>query len=210
MRPKDRARCKKNVHEEAVKHVRTWKPVVGRDINHEPGASQTHSSHGSTNFNVGDETNHDRTGKPVVGRDARHEPGNEQSMLNEVDIDFRIPGLPHSVVKQAENSRVRELVKKVENHPHRHALQLDLQQNKAYNPFSTTIKQMIQDVGNVELFELFETDPKTQCKECLSYWSEGIVYCTCGQLLKEIVANRGFIGCTLDFLSIPEYEIKKV
>ena len=41
---------------------------------------------------VGDETNHDRTGQPVVGRDASHEPGNEQSMLNEVDIDFRIPG----------------------------------------------------------------------------------------------------------------------
>ena len=31
---------------------------------------------------------------------------------------------------------------------------------------------MIQDVGNVELFELLETDPKTQCKACLSYWSE--------------------------------------
>ena len=30
--------------------------------------------------------------------------GHEQSMLNEVDIDFRIPGLPHSIVKQAENS----------------------------------------------------------------------------------------------------------
>ena len=94
-------------------------------------------------------------------------------MLNEVDIDFRTPGLPHSVVKQAENFRVRELVKKIENHPHRHALQRDLQQNEAYNPFSTT-KQMIEDVGNVELFELFETDPKTQCTECLSHWSAGI------------------------------------
>ena len=52
---------------------------------------------------------------------------------------------------------------------------------------------MIQDVGNVELFGLFETDPKTLCKECLSYGSEGIVYCTYGHLLKEIVANRGFI-----------------
>ena len=54
----------------------------------------------------------------------------EQSMLNEVDIDFRIPGLPHSVVKQAENYRVRELVKKIENHPHRQSLQRDLQQTK--------------------------------------------------------------------------------
>ena len=110
-------------------------------------------------------------------------------MLNEVDIDFRILGLPHSVVKHAENSRVRELVKKIENHPHRQSLQRDLQQNKAYNPFSTTSKNMIQDVGNVELFELFETDPKTQCKDCLSYWSEGIVHCTCGHLLKEIAAK---------------------
>ena len=149
-------------------------PVVGRDTSHEPGASQTRSSHESTNFNVGDETNHDRKVKPVVGRDASHESGNEQSMLNEVNLDLRILGLPHSVVKQAENSRVRELFK-IENHPDRHALQQDLQQNDAYNPFSTTTKQMIQDVGNVELFELFETDPKTQCKECLSYWSEGIV-----------------------------------
>ena len=136
---------------------------------------------------------HDRTGQPVVGCDASHEPGNEQSMLNEVNIDFRIPGLPHYVVKQAQNSRVRELVKKIENHSHRHALQRDPQQNEAHNPFSTTTKQRIQDVGNVELFELFETDLKTQCTECLSYWSEGIVYCTCGHLLKETVANRSFI-----------------
>ena len=124
-------------------------------------------------------------GKPVVCRDTSHAQGHEHSMLNEVDIDFRIPGLPHSVVKQAQNSRFRELVKKIEKHPHRQPLQRDLQQNKAYNPFSTTSKKMIQDVGNVELFEFFETDPKTQCKECLSNWSEGIVYCTCGHLLKK-------------------------
>ena len=129
--------------------------------------------HESISFNVGDGTIHDRTGQPVVNRD---ESSHEQTMLNEVNMDFRIPGLPHSVVKQAESSRVRELVKKIENHPDRHALQLDLQQNKAYNPFSAKSKHMIQDVGNVELFELFETDPETQCKACLSYWSEGIVY----------------------------------
>ena len=190
-------------------HDRTGQPVVGRDANHEPGAPQTRSSDDSKSFNVEDKTAHDRTGQPVVGRDASHEPGNEQSMLNEVNIDFRIPGLLHSVVKQAQNSRVRELVKKIENHPHRHSLQRDLQQNEAYNPFSTMTKQMIQDVGNVELFELFETDPKTQCTESLSYWSEGIVYCTCGHLLKETVTNRSIIEYTLDFLSIPEYVIKK-
>ena len=113
-------------------------------------------------------------------------------------------------MKHAESSRVRELVKKIENHPDRHALHQDLRQNKACNPFSAESKRMIQDVGNVELFELFETDPKTQCKACLSYWSEGIVYCTCGHLSKKkTVANRRFIVYTMDLISIPEYVIKK-
>ena len=74
-------------------------------------------------------------------------------MLNEVDIDFRIPRLPHSVVKQADNDRVRELVKKIENHPHRQSLQRDLQQNNAYNPLSEKSKKMIKDMDNVEQFE---------------------------------------------------------
>ena len=50
----------------------------------------------------------------------------------EIDIDYRVSGLPHAVVKQAENFRVRELVKKIESHPHRKALQADLQQSNAY------------------------------------------------------------------------------
>ena len=82
------------------------------------------------------------------------------------------------------------------------SLQRDLQQNNAYNPFSENSKKMIKDMGNVELLELFETDPKMQCKECLLYWSQGIFYCTCGHLLKESEANRSTIQCTLDLLSI--------
>ena len=121
-------------------HDRTVQPVASCHTNNVPDGSQTRSSHESTSFNVGDETIHDRTGQPVVNRE---ESGHEQTMLNEVNIIFRIPGLPHSVVKQAQNSRVRELVKKIENHPDRHALQLDLQQTKAYNPFSATSKKMI-------------------------------------------------------------------
>ena len=83
----------------------------------------------------------------------------------EPDIDFRVSGLPHAVVKQAENFCVRELVKKIESHPHRRALQADLQQNKAYNPISEESKVMIREMGNVELFELCETIPKVQCSE---------------------------------------------
>ena len=82
-------------------------------------------------LNLGEKANHDKTVRPVVCR----EPVAAPSTFNEVDIDFRISGLPHSVVKQAEYCRVRQLVKKIEDHPHRQDLQADLQQNNAYNPF---------------------------------------------------------------------------
>ena len=77
------------------------------------------------------DADHVRTERPVES---------EQSFglftqREEID-DFRVSGLPHAVVKQAENFRGRELVKKIESHPHREALQADLQQNNAYNPFS--------------------------------------------------------------------------
>ena len=52
----------------------------------------------------------------------------------DIHIDFSVSGSPHAVVKQAKNFRVRELVKKIESHPHREALQADLQQNDVYNP----------------------------------------------------------------------------
>ena len=74
-------------------------------------------------------------------------------------------GLPHAVLKQAENFRVRELVKKIESHPHRRALQADLRQSNACNPCSEKSKKMIRDMGNVELFELCETIPKVQYSE---------------------------------------------
>ena len=133
----------------------------------------------------------DRTGRPVV------------------DIDFRVSVLPHAVVKQAENIRVRELVKKIESHPHRRALQADLQQNNAYNPFSDESKAMIREMGNVELFELCETIPKVQCSECLPYLNQRIVYCTCGHLLRESVSSQHFHQWRLDAFSIPNYVIKK-
>ena len=77
-------------------------------------------------------------------------------------IDFRVLGLSHSVVKEAQHLRVQELVQRIENLPHRAALQSDLQQNNVYNPFSKNSKDMIRELGNVELFELCETTPKVQ------------------------------------------------
>ena len=125
------------------------------------------------------EQNHDRSGQPdkhEIELRAAPEVHREMTTLNtdneftrainEEDIDFKFPGLPHSTVKQLQSASVRELIQKIENHPHRHALQRDLQQSQSFNPFSQESKQMIHEVGNIELCELLDMEPKTQCKVC--------------------------------------------
>ena len=147
------------------------------------------------------DADHTRTERPVGGQ--------QSTQVEEIDIDFRVPGLCHAVVKEAENFRVQELVKKIESHPHREALQADLQQNSVYNPFNKNPKAIIRELGNVELFELYETIPKVQCSHCLLYWNQGIVYCICGQFLVESEPTRKFHKLRLDALSIPHYVIEK-
>ena len=71
-------------------------------------------------------------------------------------IDFRVPGLSHAVVEEAEHLRVQELVQKIENRRHRAALEAVLQQNNVYYPFSKKSKEMIRELSNVELFVLCE------------------------------------------------------
>ena len=124
--------------------------------------------HAVDTLNGDDEVLRKRMEKSIVVHDDHHEP----MMVNEADIDFKIPGLPHSIVKQLHSASVRELIQKTENHPNRHALQQDLRQNQSFNPLSPESKHMIRDVGNIELCELLETEPQTQCNVCLSYWDQ--------------------------------------
>ena len=154
-------------------HERTGRLVITHDVINVSDSSQTRSAHESETFNVGDEALRERTGSPVIDHDDL---SHESMMVNEADMDFRIPGLPHSVVKHAQSTSFRELIRKIENHSDRHALQQDLRQNLSFNPFGPESKQMIQDVGNIEFCELLETEPKTQCTVCLSYWSIGKHY----------------------------------
>ena len=67
------------------------------------------------------------------------------------------------------------------------------------NPFSPESKQMIRDVGNIELCELLETESKTQCHSMfIIAWSVGIVYCTCEHFLREGRGeNQKFIKYTM-------------
>ena len=94
-------------------------------------SSQTRSAHEIETFNVGDEILRKKTERSVADHDVSH----EFMMVNEADMDFRIPGLPHSVVKHAQSTSVRELIQKIENHPDRHVLQQDQRQHQSFNFF---------------------------------------------------------------------------
>ena len=182
---------------------------------------QAHSSDDSKSLNV--EQTHDRTARPVndtvavqddpqVHHEAETLDIDDETLREriEADMDFKIPGLPHSVVKHSQSTIVRELIQKIENHPNRHALQQDVRQNQSFYLFSPESKQMIRDVGNTELCELLETEPKTQCKVCLSYWDIGIVYCTCGHFLRKGRGeNQKFIKYTWTFFQFPSTSPRK-
>ena len=62
---------------------------------------------------------------------------------DEENIDFNIPGVPNSTVKQLHGVNVQNLIQKIENHPQRHALQSDLQQHRQFNLFSKESQNVI-------------------------------------------------------------------
>ena len=174
-------------HDDGTDSTRTRRPVCGSESAKRCVLTPTHVEEDQTS-----------TGRPaLVDQKEEHE------------IDFRVLGLSHAFVKEAEHLRVQELVKRskvilIEKH-----FQPTCSRITSYNPFSNNSKAMIRESGNVELSELCETIPKVQCSHCLLYWNQGIVYCTCGQCLIDIESRRKFNKLRLVALSIPHYVIKK-
>ena len=122
---------------------RSGRPGITQDVI----SVQACSSEDSKSLNV--EQTHDGSGRPgtdTVAVQDDPEVYHEAETLNindetireriEADMDFKIPGLPHSIVKHTQSASVRELIQKIENHPNRLALPKDLRQNQSFNPFS--------------------------------------------------------------------------
>ena len=163
---------------------------------------------------------HDRTGKLVeessykvqeVGslehRDTALSNANKFNLaIDKENIDFDISGAPHAMVKQSHCINVHNLIQQIENHPQRQALQ----QRQAFNPFGEESKDAILAAGNTELCETVDVEPKSQCRACLTYWSVGIVYCSCGHLMEDdTTENKKYISSVLDLFSIPNFYIRK-
>ena len=197
--------------------------IVGKRLQEELGSSDR------TGKVVIDEDNrvmsdHDRTGKRVeesshkvqeVGslehRDTTSSNANKFNLaIDEENIDFNISGVPNVMVKRSHGINVHNLIQQIENHPQRQALQSDLQQHRAFNPVSKASKDATTAAGNTELCELVDVEPKLQCTACLTYWSAGIVYCSCGHLMEDdTTENKKYISSVLDLFSIPNFYIRK-
>ena len=67
---------------------------------------------------------------------------------------IRIQGLPHSSVEEAEHPRVRELIYRIENHPHRDDLQANLMQDNVYNPCSEKFAENDPRHGESEILRI--------------------------------------------------------
>ena len=124
-------------------------------------------------------------------------------------IDFRVPGLSHAVVQAKQTFLSSRACKKDRKSSSSRSTSCRLAADNVNSTFSNKSKAMIRELGNVELFELFETYPKEQCSHCLLYWNQRIVYCTCGQFLVDSESRRNFHKLRLDALSIPNHVIKK-
>ena len=123
---------------------------------------------------------HDRTRKPVEGRshkvqevgslEHRDDVNKFNLSIDDENIDFNISGVPNAMVKRSHGIDVHNLIQQIENHPQREALQSDLQQHRAFNPFCKESKDAIMAAGNTELCEIVDVEPKSQCRACLTHW----------------------------------------
>ena len=79
------------------------------------------------------------------------------------EIDFKIQGLLHSAVQEHDHIRkeaVQKFIHQFETHPNKEALQADLKQNSAFNPFSDQSQEMIYSMVNMEYLKICEITPK--------------------------------------------------
>ena len=150
---------------------RTGQPVTQEIVGKSQGEP---SSSDRTGEPVKDEEkrvlrNHDRTGQPVEGRlhkvqevgylKNRDDVNKFNLAIDDENIDFNISGVPNAMVKRSHGMNVHNLIQQIENHPQRQALQSDLQQHRAFNPFSKESKDAIMAAGNTELCETIDVEP---------------------------------------------------
>ena len=219
------------VHLDSSKPIQS--PKTNRDSTGKPvaqevvvGALQEEpSSSDSTGKPVAKEEQHvqthDSSGKPeseeaqhIVQRkeNREHRETVDQFNLatNDANIDFSVSGIPEETVKRSETMSILNLIRRITRHPQKQAVQNDLDKKQSFNAFSDESKKAIKELGNIEISEIVNTEPKLQCKFCLNHCNPGIIYCVCGHLMVEDSGeHRKYMLSTLNSFTIGNFYIRK-
>ena len=98
----------------------TFSVIEARNLSENTRVEQTHDGSGqldernSSNAHMVKEQHAPEVHREVALLNTNNE---FNRAINEEDIDFNIPGVPHSTVKQLHGANVRDLIQKIENHP---------------------------------------------------------------------------------------------
>ena len=125
--------------------------------------------------------------------------------------DCRIPGITISTVKlhyARRQNKVTKLIEMFEKHQHKEQFLKDRSQKQEINKFSEESQQLLVDMNHTEIFELCENSAKLQCPDCNSFSEIGIIYCSCGRILKYKRSPTTIQKANNDYTSIPGFVIK--
>ena len=142
-------------------------------------------------------------GKSIAVHDESHEP----MMVNDADMDFRIPGLPYSVANTHKVPAFDHWFRKLRT------IQIDMLFNKIYDRINHLIlpvenqNKRFRMLGRKKHVNYLRQNPK---RSALYVGHTGILVHSSGHFLhKERGTNQQFTNCTMDLLSVLEYVIKK-
>ena len=68
---------------------------------------------------------------------------------------------------------------------------------------------VLDDMNQIEMFELCENSATLQCPDCNAFSEVGIIYCSCGRNLKYSRSPPTLQKTNCDFTSIPGFVIQK-
>ena len=110
-----------------------------------------------------------------VGSLERHDTASSNAnkfnlAIDEENIDFNISGMPNAMVKRSQSINIHNLIQQIENHPQRQALQSDLQQHRAFNPFSEESKDAIKAAGNYVNYSMLNPKHSAKHSVVLERW----------------------------------------
>ena len=103
---------------------------------------------------------------PVQEARSSWEPQNDAKSYGETCsniVDYRIPGISLSTVKQQDvkrQNKVKKLIEMFERHQHKEQFLQDLSQTQKINRFSEESQQLLADMNHTEIFELCENSGK--------------------------------------------------